>query len=63
MLICLWKLADRIEIISEGLADTAGCIAGITDVTAGTANDAVTKGGRFQRPVFNRPISSILLFS
>jgi hypothetical protein len=41
----LRQLADRIEVISEGLADTAGYIAEIFDVTTGLVNDAVTKGG------------------
>ncbi|MDR1468658.1 MAG: DUF4469 domain-containing protein [Spirochaetaceae bacterium] len=43
----LRKLADRIEVISEGLAETAGYIAEITDVTTGLVNDVVTKGGIF----------------
>ncbi|MDR1469846.1 MAG: DUF4469 domain-containing protein [Spirochaetaceae bacterium] len=38
-------LSDRIEIISEGLADTNGYIMEITDVTTGQVNDVVTKGG------------------
>ena len=44
-LIALRNLADLIEIISEGLADTNGYIAEITDVTTGQVNDVVTKGG------------------
>jgi hypothetical protein len=43
----LRKLADRIEVISGGLADAAGYIAEITDVTTGLVNDVVTKGGIF----------------
>jgi hypothetical protein len=43
----LRKLAELIEIISEGLAESAGYITEITDVTTGMVNDIVTKGGIF----------------
>jgi hypothetical protein len=43
----LRKLADRIEVVSEGLADTTGYIAEFTDVTTGLVNDVTTKDGIF----------------
>ncbi|MDR0637656.1 MAG: DUF4469 domain-containing protein [Spirochaetaceae bacterium] len=43
----LRKLAELIEVISEGLAETAGYITEIIDVTTGQVNDIVTKGGIF----------------
>jgi hypothetical protein len=47
MLNSLSKLADRIEVISEGLADSTGYIADIVDVTTGIVNEVVTKDGMF----------------
>jgi hypothetical protein len=43
----LRRLADHIEIVSEGLAAAGGYIAELTDVTSGLANETVTKGGIF----------------
>ena len=43
----LRKIADRIEVISEGLADSGGYIVDIVDVTTGLMNDVVTKDGIF----------------
>lgn len=43
----LRKLADRIEVVSEGIADSTGYIADISDVTTGLVNDVLTKGGIF----------------
>jgi hypothetical protein len=43
----LRKLAERIEVVSEGLADTLGYLMEIVDVTTGLANDVVTKNGIF----------------
>jgi hypothetical protein len=43
----LSKVTDRIEVVSEGLADTSGYITEITDVATGLVNDVVTKGGIF----------------
>jgi hypothetical protein len=43
----LRKMLDLIEVISEGLADTAGFIAEIEDVATGLVNDVLTLGKMF----------------
>ena len=47
MLHGLRQLADHIEVISEGLADSSGYIAQLEDVATDQVNDVVTKGGIF----------------
>ena len=43
----LRQIADRIEVVSEGLADSSGYITQLEDVTTEQVNDVVTKGGIF----------------
>jgi hypothetical protein len=43
----LRQIADHIEVVSEGLADSSGYITQIEDVTTEQVNDVVTKGGIF----------------
>jgi hypothetical protein len=43
----LRKLAEQIEVVSEGLADSSGYIMEVKDVATGLVNDVVTKGGIF----------------
>ena len=43
----LRQLADLIEVVSEGLAESSGYIAELLDVVTGLTEDVVTKGGIF----------------
>ncbi|MDR0524745.1 MAG: DUF4469 domain-containing protein [Spirochaetaceae bacterium] len=43
----LRDLAERVEVLIEGVADTGGFIAEVTDVTTEAVNESLTPGGMF----------------